>query len=504
MKKLITMLLLVAGIMALAGCKTVDPVDVDCTLNPEHEDCAEVDFCELHPDDATCNMMYTFEDSYDLLDIENDQVDDFETVFNLMNNLVSVSSELFDVAKDNQFASFYSNRVNSDTGLTEEELNNYSYPKDILLAGIDKVNFSITSEVSHFEINFEDDVFVEDAVIEALITEYYNGRSRIMVNENSFHYMYEVEAVNTPGEIVSYYEMTVVITERNRLVVEFVEFNTSEDGEFDLSYLIYDSEVGYIMKDLKYYNESLVFFEDKVDLNENTAEMKEINLGGYRTYTYSMYDNDDEFYYRKTNTQSQIGNYYEMNKISFLDEFHEMVSLEQVSEFVTDTYVPSNYHLSYNISYLSGWDIVYQDYLIKNNSKLAYVSSGGINSIAHSFMVAEMDFDQFPLENEFTTPYSGLVFSGITYAELVSEMNSLSAMTNPVYYDQNIATVEGVTYNIQTDLLDLFISDLPQIVNNRIMDNMFLDDISFGGEDALIDLIDCDVTPEHRLCPSPE
>jgi len=312
------MLLLVAGIMALAGCKTVDPVDVDCTLNPEHEDCAEVDFCELHPDDATCNMMYTFEDSYDLLDIENDQVDDFETVFNLMNNLVSVSSELFDVAKDNQFASFYSNRVNSDTGLTEEELNNYSYPKDILLAGIDKVNFSITSEVSHFEINFEDDVFVEDAVIEALITEDYNGRSRIMVNENSFHYMYEVEAVNTPGEIVSYYEMTVVITERNRLVVEFVEFNTSEDGEFDLSYLIYDSEVGYIMKDLKYYNESLVFFEDKVDLNENTAEMKEINLGGYRTYTYSMYDNDDEFYYRKTNTQSQIGNYYEMNKISFL------------------------------------------------------------------------------------------------------------------------------------------------------------------------------------------
>jgi len=315
--------------------------------------------------------------------------------------------------------------------------------------------------------------------------------------------MYEVEAVDAPGVILSYYEMTLVVTDTNRLVLELIEYTTTVEEDFDFSYLIYDSEVGYVVKDLKYYDESLVFFENTVDINEKTAEMKEINLGGYHTYTYALYDNENQTYYKKINSRSQIGNYYEVNKISFFDELHEMVSVTEYSELVADTYVPNNYHMIYNISYLNEWDIVYEDYLIKNNSELAYVSQGDIDSIAYSYMGTALDYNQLPSESEFTTPFSGLSFNDVLYSELLSQLNDTKAMTNPVYYDENYATVKGVSYDIRTELLDLFVSDLPQIVFNNVMEHMILDDITFGGEDVLIDIIDCDETPEHHLCPSP-
>ena len=155
MKKIITIILLVVGMLAMAGCKTDDPVEVDCTLNPDHEDCINVDFCELNPDDPTCNIIYTFEDSYAELDFENDQVDDFQTIYSMMIGLVDESSALFDVAKRDLFYDFYAEQSNSDFGLTKEQLLNYNYPNDVLLAGLEQLDFSITSEVAHFEINLE-------------------------------------------------------------------------------------------------------------------------------------------------------------------------------------------------------------------------------------------------------------------------------------------------------------------------------------------------------------
>lgn len=501
MKKLVTVLLLVVGIVVMTGCKTVDPVDVDCVLNPEHEDCAEVPFCERYPDDESCNVVYTYQDTYEILDMENDQVDDFETVFLSINALVNASSKVYDVREEQRFEDFYIGQVNSGSGLTKEELEDYQHPNDILLAGIDRINFSIASEVSHFEVNLdEDEEFVEDVVLEDLIAENYLGRSNVYANEDGFHYMYEVELLDSPGEIVAYYEMTLVLTEENRLVFEIVDYSRSLVAGFDYIYILYDSEVGYVVKDLKNYNDSLTFFESKVDLNLNTVEVKDINLGGYRTSTYSLYDN--EFYYEKNNVKSQIGDDYESNKIAFYNEFDEMISVVEGSEKIGETYVATNYSVLYNIEYVSDWDIVYEDYLIKNNDKIAYVSTRDIYSLSNTYMQVQLDFEQLPLENEYSTPFEELSFTGISYSEMIDALNSLKQMTNPVYYDENIATIKGVTYDIRTDLLDLLLSDLPQIVYDNMSDSMIVDEILFGGEETLIDLIDCEVTPDHSLCPS--
>ena len=122
MKKVMTFLLVLIGIMVLAACGPDVNDDVDCTVTPEHEDCTIAVDCELNPDDPICNIVYTFEDSYELLDIENENYDSFEDMSVMISDILLNNSELFAFTDDYEFDQFYSNQVNSSEGLTQEEL----------------------------------------------------------------------------------------------------------------------------------------------------------------------------------------------------------------------------------------------------------------------------------------------------------------------------------------------------------------------------------------------
>ena len=500
MKKWITFVLLFSVLIVLSACKPVNPDDVNCLVTPEHEDCVEIDPCDENPDLPECNIVYTYEDTYDLLEFDNDQVDDFDTVFNMMNNLVNVSVDLYNVGGEFEFFNFYNTQVNSAEGLTKEELIGYQHPEDILLKGIDAINFSVSGEVSRFSIYLQDGDFVESEFAEQDLPNDYLGRSYLTVNEDGFQYIYEMINKNEPDDVVSYYELTLRIVS-NRLVFEHVKYADVQDQGFDYSYIIYDSKVGFVVKDLRFYNENLFYYENQVDLENRTAESKQINLGGYRTYQYSRFDYDEGIAYTKFQSRSRINQHFVVDEVSFYDGYNEVVSLTKSFELVLTGHIPTEYQLNYNIAYLNDWDAVHGDYLVKNNNEIAFITTKGAQTVSVIGLDVEQLFDDMPSESDLTDPYNGITFSEVSYDDLAYEMNRIYAMDAVVYYEDNIASVEDVDYDIRTDLLDLFLSDLPQIVYDNVTDHMIVDQIIFGGEDELIELIDCEVTPEHELCP---
>jgi hypothetical protein len=502
MKRLLMIVLMISSIFVLSACIN-DPGPVDCASNPEHEDCVIIDECEENPLLPQCNIVYTFEDSYDMLDIDNQEQDDFATLTSLMNNLINNNQSLFEFSYVFDFENFYSAGVNSTNGLSREDLIGYTNPGNVLLSGIEVIHMSIPNEISNFAFNPTQDEYVEGEVVEATLYEDYLGKSSIYVNENSFQYTYEVEMIESPEIQVSLYQMTLVV-DGDRLIYEVINLNDFEEDSFDYFYLIYDSEVGYVVKDIKYYNQSLNYYENTVDLNNNTAETKQINLGAYQQYSYSSFDFDEQSFVQKITTKSQIGTLYEISRYSYYNGLEEVVSLIESAEKVDGSFIPTDYQLSYNIAYLENWDIAYGNYLIANNEEVAYISSMDAYSISVPYKVTTLLFNQLPVESEFLSPYDGLAFSEISYTNIVSDFNVVSAMINPVYYDNNVITVEGIEYDVRTELVGLFTSDIPDIVSTHILDVMIVDVIYFTGDELLIDIIDCDLDPDNELCPDIE
>jgi len=293
--------------------------------------------------------------------------------------------------------------------------------------------------------------------------------------------------------------MTLVIDE-NRLVYELINLNNFEEDDFEYFYLIYDSEVGYVVKELTYYNQDFNYYENTVDLNNNTVETKQINLGTFQQFAYSSFDFEEQSYVQKMTTKSQSGRIYEVSRYSYYDGLEEVVSLIESSEMMEGSFVPTNYQLSYNVAYLENWDIAYGNYLVNNNEEVAYVTSMDTYSISVPYKLTALSLDQIPIESEFDSPYDGLLFNHISYTDFISEFNVISAMSNPIYYDENVITVEGVEFDIRTELLDLFVSDIPQVVSTRILDDMIVDEILFTGDELLTNSVDCDLDPDNELC----
>lgn len=504
MKKIISGFMVVLVVVLFSACGPKDDPTVNCDENPEHEDCLTIIDCDETPEHPTCNIVYSFEDSYDVLDFENDEVDEFEDLLTIMSNFLINNAALFSYSDDYLFNQFFTANANSGEGISRQKIALYEQNDDILLDSIENIHISIPNEVSSFAFNPTDDDYIEGTEVDAVLYEDYTGTSSIFVNDDGFKYKYEVELTSSPGTIVSLYDISVAVTPDDRLVYELSAFSNVNEESFDYLYILYDSKVGYVIKDLRYYNENLYYFDNKVDINSNTSELIEIDLGGYRTFTYSLFDISEDLYYKKGLTVSQIGKRYVNDKVSFYNGLEEVAAIERFLELVDTGHLPTSYNLTYNIMYLNDWDIVYEDYLVKNNAELAFVSTKDLDSVSTPFMLVNQTLTEFPTETELLNPYNGITFDHIDYQDFSNEINRIYALDIPVLYEQNMASVKGIDYDIRTDLLDLFTSDLPTLISDRILEQMIVSEISFLGEDGLIAIVDCEIDPDNTLCPIEE